>query len=97
MNYLLIYSENIGATIINRLIYSLLAGVVCIGYGCFALGTRETGAFRSGCCRSRRCNRSPFCTESLRAGACSFFPPARDFCRKSVTSGIPHRPSGAAG
>lgn len=97
MNHLLTGSGNIGIIIAYGLIYSLLSGIVYAGCTCFMPCTPEAVAFRSGCCRSIRSDRSPFCTESLPAGAFSSFKEIRSFCRKSATRKIPHRPFGRAG
>lgn len=97
MNHLLIYNGNIGIVIIYMLIYSLLAGVIFMGYVYFSPCVRGAVAFRSGCRRSIRSDRSSFCTESLPAGAFSSFKEVRSFCRKSVTRKIPYRPPETAG
>lgn len=97
MNHLLIYNGNIGIVIICMLIYSLLAGVIFMGYVYFSPCVREAVAFRSGCRRFIRSYRSDVGTEPLGEGGFSFFPESRGFCWKSVASGIPHRPPGVVG
>lgn len=97
MNNVLTGSGNIGITIIYVLIYSLLAGIVCIGHSRFAPCARRTVAFRSGCRRSIRSYRSAFCTEWLHKDAFSSFKEVRSFCRKIVTRKIPHRPPETVG